>query len=121
MLNLYPYNAGHLLVAPVDHRASLSDLDDGARGELMEMVEKSVRLVRACFEPHGFNVGMNLGRVAGAGVEDHLHFHVVPRWNGDTNFMPLFGDVKVVNEFLDETWETFRKQVPEIFGTSSAR
>jgi ATP adenylyltransferase len=115
MLNRYPYNNGHMLVAPVEHRARLSELDSTVRAELMEYVERSIRLLDRVMNPHGYNVGMNSGRIAGAGIEDHLHFHVVPRWNGDTNFMPVCGETRVINELLEETWQSCVNHVKDIF------
>ena len=103
MLNKYPYGHGHLLVAPVRHVASPEDLDPADYAGVMEAVRRAMRATRAAFRPEGMNLGMNLGRAAGAGVADHCHWHVLPRWNGDTNFMPLIGDVKVMSEHLQAT------------------
>lgn len=105
MLNLYPYNNGHLMIAPYQHVASLEDLDEDTLTELMLLLNKSLRLLRRALNPHGFNVGINLSRAAGAGIEDHVHIHVVPRWEGDTNFMPVLGETRVMPELLDETYE----------------
>jgi ATP adenylyltransferase len=105
MLNKFPYNPGHLMVAPRAHVGSLTDLDDGQLLSLMGLVRRTLGVLRVSLRPEGFNVGVNEGRVAGAGIPDHVHVHVVPRWNGDTNFMPVLGDVKVVGEHLDRTWE----------------
>jgi len=105
MLNKFPYNSGHLMVAPRAHAGSLVDLDDDQTLGLMRLVRRSLDVLTGVMNPEGFNTGVNLGRVAGAGIPDHVHFHVVPRWNGDTNFMPVLGAVKVVNEHLDRTWE----------------
>jgi ATP adenylyltransferase len=103
ILNTFPYNTGHLMVAPNRHVAELSDLDYGERCELMDVTTKSVDVVRAAMDAHGFNIGVNLGRVAGAGIPGHVHVHVVPRWGGDTNFMPVVGDTKVLPEMIDDT------------------
>jgi ATP adenylyltransferase len=103
ILNAFPYNSGHLMVAPNRHVAELSDLDADDRRELMEVTSKSVDVLRAAMDPHGFNVGMNLGRVAGAGIPGHVHMHVVPRWGGDTNFMPVVGETKVLPEMIEQT------------------
>ncbi|MDQ4024290.1 MAG: HIT domain-containing protein [Actinomycetota bacterium] len=103
LLNAFPYNTGHLMVAPQRHVAELGDLDDAERHELMDLSAECVRIVREAMGAHGFNVGMNLGRVAGAGVPGHLHVHVVPRWGGDTNFMTTVGDTKVLPEMLADT------------------
>ncbi len=105
MLNKFPYNSGHLMVAPGAHAGSLVALDDDRTLALMRLVRRSVAVLELVMTPDGFNVGVNLGRVAGAGIPDHVHVHVVPRWNGDTNFMPVLGETKVVNEHLDRTWE----------------
>jgi ATP adenylyltransferase len=103
MLNRFPYASGHLMIAPRRHTADPAALDPAEGQEVMRLVgECTTRLARA-MAPHGYNVGMNLGRVAGAGVEHHLHVHVVPRWNGDTNFMPVLGDVRVIPEHLAAT------------------
>lgn len=103
MLNKFPYGHGHLLVAPRTHVALPEDLADPAYDGLMHAVRQAARALRAAFSPEGMNVGMNLGRAAGAGVADHCHWHLLPRWNGDTNFMPVIGDVKVMSEHLDAT------------------
>jgi ATP adenylyltransferase len=103
ILNTFPYNTGHLMVAPNRHVAELSELDHGERCELMDVTTKSVDVVRAAMDAHGFNIGVNLGRVAGAGIPGHVHVHVVPRWGGDTNFMPVVGDTKVLPEMIDDT------------------
>jgi ATP adenylyltransferase len=105
MMNKFPYNSGHLMVAPRAHVGALTDLDDDQTLGLMRLVRSSLRAVDRLMSPEGFNVGANQGRVAGAGIPDHVHLHVVPRWNGDTNFMPVLGEVKVVNEHLERTWE----------------
>lgn len=104
ILNRFPYNPGHLMVAPFRHTGEMSDLDDEELGETTGLVRDAVRVIGAAWEPSGFNVGMNLGRVAGAGVPGHLHWHVVPRWNGDSNFMPVIGQTKVLPELLEETY-----------------
>jgi ATP adenylyltransferase len=103
ILNRYPYSNGHLMSVPYRHTNELDELNDSERLELMNLTIKCVELLKV-IKPDGFNVGMNLGRVAGAGIDDHLHFHVVPRWNGDTNFMPVIGDLKVMPEYLDQTY-----------------
>jgi ATP adenylyltransferase len=105
VMNRYPYNNGHLLVAPVKHVGGLEHLSDKESLDLLGMVRKTVEILKAVMNPEGFNVGLNLGRVAGAGMEEHLHFHVVPRWKGDTNFMTVLGDVRVIPEHLKETYK----------------
>ena len=108
MMNRYPYTNGHLLVAPRRHVAGLEDLSAEEARELFECLRRSVEALRRAFGPHGFNIGANLGRVAGAGVVDHLHVHVVPRWLGDTNFMPILAEVQVIPEHLARTSERLR-------------
>lgn len=105
ILNLFPYNSGHLMVVPYRHRARLSELNDAEALDLVRLVDLSIRAQEMAFHPEGTNVGMNLGRAAGAGIEDHLHIHVVPRWVGDTNFMPVLGDTKVIPEHLEATYQ----------------
>lgn len=105
IMNRYPYNNGHLMVVPFQHTAALEDLSEPARLELMALLDLSQKTLSEVMHPQGFNIGMNIGRTAGAGIEEHLHFHVVPRWGGDTNFMPIVGHTKVISEALEETWE----------------
>jgi ATP adenylyltransferase len=105
LLNLYPYNSGHLMVAPYQHTGDLANLEQPIAAELMAFTQRCVGVLGTAYSPDGFNLGMNLGRSAGAGVPDHLHVHVVPRWSGDTNFMPIVGDTKVLPESLDQTYE----------------
>ena len=104
MMNLFPYNSGHLLIAPYRHVKSLEQLPDDAALDLLRLTSLSLKVLRNLFKPEGFNVGINLGRVAGAGIEGHVHLHIVPRWNGDTNFMPLFGETRVMPEHLQTTY-----------------
>jgi ATP adenylyltransferase len=103
VLNKFPYNPGHLLVVPRRHVGDLEDLSVDENAELQALLQRSVAAVRAQSQPHGFNIGLNLGAVAGAGIPDHLHWHVVPRWSGDTNFMPIVGETRVLPELLAET------------------
>jgi ATP adenylyltransferase len=103
ILNAYPYNSGHVMVAPFRHVGEPDDLESGERHELMDVTFAAVEVARGALRPHGFNIGINLGRVAGAGVPGHLHVHVVPRWGGDTNFMPVVGETKVMPELLADT------------------
>ena len=103
ILNTFPYNPGHLLVAPFRHTGDLETLEAAELLDIDRLLQRSVKVLRDEMDPHGFNVGMNLGRVAGAGVPGHLHWHLVPRWNGDTNFMPVVGQTRVMPELLDET------------------
>lgn len=108
ILNRYPYNSGHLLVAPYRHLGDISDLTADERIELMDLCVKSKEILDKVMKPTGYNVGFNLGSAAGAGVADHIHLHVVPRWNGDCNFMPVIGDIRVVPEALEATAELIR-------------
>ncbi len=105
ILNAFPYASGHLMAATTRHGGSLEDSSSAELTETMELVQRAIRALRSTYRPDGFNVGVNLGRVAGAGVPDHLHVHVVPRWNGDASFMPVIGDTKVLPEALDTTYE----------------
>jgi len=111
VMNLFPYNTGHLLIAPVKHVPSIVDLDDDELLSLSLAVKGSVVMLSKALKPEGFNIGVNLGRVAGAGLEDHVHVHVVPRWCGDTNFMPLIGGTKVMPESLGDTYRRLLKEV----------
>jgi ATP adenylyltransferase len=102
-MNKFPYINGHLLVAPRRHIAALDQLDKSEMGDLLATVEQSVGILKTVMKPDGFNVGLNLGKVAGAGVEEHLHFHIVPRWFGDTNALTVFGEVRVIPEHIKAT------------------
>lgn len=104
MLNAYPYNNGHLMVSPYAHLPSIEDLDDDTALELMRLTQRSIAAIRDAYVPEGFNVGINQGKIAGAGVEDHVHLHVVPRWGADTNFMPVIGGTRVLPQSLDDSW-----------------
>ncbi len=108
VLNAFPYNSGHVMVAPFRHAGELEELSPNERAELMEVTTQTVAVIREAISPHGFNIGLNLGRVAGAGVPGHLHVHVVPRWGGDTNFMPVVGETKVLPESLSDTGAKLR-------------
>lgn len=108
ILNIYPYNNGHLMVATKRHVSRLDLLTDKELTEIIRLVTKSQKLLQVKFKPHGFNIGLNTGRVAGAGVVGHIHFHIVPRWNGDTNFMPVIGDTKVIPQLLEETYKLLK-------------
>lgn len=104
VLNAYPYNTGHLMIVPYAHVASLAELAPAALTELAELAQRAEAALRDAYHPEGFNLGMNLGISAGAGIADHLHLHVVPRWGGDTNFMSVTGESRVLPEGLQETW-----------------
>lgn len=105
LLNRFPYINGHLLVAPLRHVPTLDALLVEEKLDLIAMVEKSIGVLKEVMNPGGFNVGLNLGEIAGAGVEDHIHFHVVPRWSGDTNYMTVFGEVRVIPEHIQATYQ----------------
>ena len=108
VLNLYPYSPGHLLVCPYRHVADYTDLTDDETVEVAAMTQQAMRVVRAASAPHGFNLGLNQGSIAGAGIAAHLHQHVVPRWAGDANFLPVIGQTKALPQLLDDTWQVVR-------------
>ncbi len=114
IMNRYPYNPGHTLICPYRHVAELGELAVDEKVELIELIDLIIAAIRKEMNPHGFNVGLNIGSVAGAGMEEHLHFHVVPRWNGDTSFMPVLADVQVVPEALEETYDKLKKSIEEL-------
>ncbi len=105
MMNRYPYTTGHVMIIPYRHCSRIEDLAAEEKVEIFDYVTLSVKVLKESVQPDGFNVGMNLGKAAGAGIEDHLHVHVVPRWNGDTNFVSVVGDVRVIPEDVVKTWE----------------
>jgi ATP adenylyltransferase len=109
MLNVYPYTNGHLMVAPLRHVATFGELDPDERSDLMDAVAAAERILTSALSPQGMNVGVNLGHCAGAGVPGHLHVHMVPRWAGDTNFMPVVGETRVLPETLEETYDRLKK------------
>jgi ATP adenylyltransferase len=109
ILNRYPYNNGHLMVIPRRHTAEFEDLPGEELDDLHRLLQRSVRVVKEAYRPEGFNLGMNLGKVAGAGIADHLHHHVVPRWGGDTNFMPVLAETKVLIQHLGESYLLLRR------------
>ena len=108
ILNLFPYTNGHLMVAPYDHVASLAELDSDTTAEMMALAQRAISVLEDAYAPHGYNVGFNQGRVAGAGVEHHIHMHVVPRWGGDTNFMPVIGDTRVMPQSLADSYQALK-------------
>jgi len=119
LLNLYPYNSGHLLVAPYRHTGDLTALPSDAWADVLTLTQQAVAAVTAEYGPEGFNIGMNLGKAAGAGVPDHLHLHIVPRWNGDTNFMPITGQTKVLPESLEQTYRRLRVRFEALPGPNA--
>jgi ATP adenylyltransferase len=114
ILNAYPYANGHLMVTPYQHTANLDDLEDEEMLEMMKTTRLGVNLLKSAFRPDGFNIGVNLGRVAGAGIADHVHIHIVPRWNGDTNFMPVLGDVRVIPESLNVVYGRLKDELASL-------
>jgi ATP adenylyltransferase len=111
IMNLYPYNSAHLMVVPYRHTADLGALDVETSGEMMALVQRLVGVIGEEYHPQGYNIGMNLGEAAGAGVADHLHMHIVPRWVGDTNFMPVVGATKVLPELLETTYDRLKARL----------
>jgi len=111
MLNIFPYNNGHLMIAPYRHISSLEQMNSKESGEMMELLRRMIKVLREALQPEGFNVGMNLGRAGGAGVVDHIHLHIVPRWVGDYNFMPLLSETKVIPEALEQTYKELKKRL----------
>ncbi|MGB9770502.1 MAG: HIT family protein [Candidatus Kapaibacteriota bacterium] len=105
LMNKFPYNAGHLLVSPKKHTDTLDSLDSSELLDLISTVRFSIKVLQIALKPHGFNVGINIGRVAGAGLPEHIHFHVIPRWNGDTSFISVISDTKVISQSMDEIYE----------------
>lgn len=104
VLNKYPYNNGHLLIMPRRHVADYDKLSDQMLADMQVLVKHSIKILKKVYQPHGFNMGMNLGKVAGAGIPDHLHYHLIPRWGGDTNFFPLIADTKLVVETTEQSY-----------------
>ncbi|MEM1758451.1 MAG: HIT domain-containing protein [Acidilobaceae archaeon] len=117
ILNRYPYNTGHLMIAPYRHIASFEDLDSEEILELGLLIKASLRALRDAYSPHGFNIGVNIGKAAGAGIEDHVHLHIVPRWVGDTNYMVIAGGVKVIPQLLEDTLKTLKPLITKYVST----
>jgi ATP adenylyltransferase len=109
LMNLYPYNSGHLMIVPYKHTDSITNLNENETKEIMQLLCKLSEMLRSVMNAEGLNIGCNVGRVAGAGIEHHIHFHIVPRWNGDTNFLPVFTDTKVISEEMSDTMVKLRR------------
>jgi len=109
MMNLYPYNNGHLMICPYKHTSNLIELSQEIKTDINNLIDESIKALDNIMQPEGYNIGMNIGQIAGAGIEDHLHWHIVPRWKGDTNFMPVINHTRVIIEGLHETWEKLHK------------
>ena len=120
IMNKYPYANGHLMVVPKRHCLNLEQLDNNELKELFDLLKASVRVLKAGFHPHGFNIGMNIGKMGGAG-ENHLHLHIVPRWAGDTNFMPVIGKTKVISEYLGETYRKLHSAFLDLIQKKTVR
>jgi len=116
-LNRYPYNNGHLMVIPYSHAPSLEQLDTATLTELMLLTNRGLAVLRQAYHPDGFNIGVNVGQAAGAGIADHVHIHIVPRWNADTNFMPIVGETRVIPETLDQTYARLRPLFDQMAGS----
>jgi ATP adenylyltransferase len=114
ILNRYPYTSGHLMVVPNAHRAALEELDAHTRAEMMELSNQAILILQAVYHPQGFNLGMNIGEVSGAGIADHIHMHIVPRWGGDTNFMTSLANTRVLPESLPDTYQRVRQSWEEV-------
>lgn len=109
MLNAYPYNNGHLMIAPYEHVATVADIDDQVMLEIMQLTKRATDALEKAYSPEGYNIGINQGRVAGAGVEHHIHLHVVPRWGADTNFMPVLADARVLPQQLSDSYRALKE------------
>ena len=108
IMNRYPYNSGHLMIVPNRQTSDVLDLTPPEMTEILQTLQRAIRALDTVMRPQGYNFGANFGRIAGAGLDDHIHFHVVPRWNGDTNFMPILADTKVISEDMKATWKKLR-------------
>ncbi|MCL5037552.1 MAG: HIT domain-containing protein [Chloroflexi bacterium] len=113
IMNLYPYNNGHIMIAPVRHSANFEDLTADESLDMMSLLKRWIKILKKAYKPDGFNAGLNLGKAAGAGLEDHIHLHLVPRWNGDTNFMPAIGAIKIMPESLDSCYDKLKSLTEE--------
>jgi len=113
VLNLYPYNSGHLMIVPYKHTKTIETLGEREYAEILTVTAKAQKALQKLSNPHGFNFGANFGRVAGAGIDKHVHFHLVPRWSGDTNFMPVLADTKMISEEMRKSWRELRKALSD--------
>lgn len=120
LMNLYPYNNGHLMVIPYQHTSDILDIPPETAAELWQFITLSKRVLSATIRPDAFNVGMNIGRTAGAGIDQHIHMHIVPRWNGDTNFMPVIGATKIISQGIDDTYDMLLPVFKSLAGKSSS-
>ncbi|NLH50090.1 MAG: HIT domain-containing protein [Myxococcales bacterium] len=114
IMNKYPYTNGHVMVAPYAHLGSIAEITPEVWAEIMSLAQQAVQAIETTSKPHGFNLGINVGRVAGAGVEGHLHLHIVPRWNGDVNFMTVLADCRVINQHIEETYAALAEAWPRM-------
>jgi len=114
MMNKYPYINGHLMVAPYEHIGRVEELPVAVWADIMAMAQQCVRALEMTMKPHGYNLGVNIGRVAGAGMEDHVHLHIVPRWNGDVNFMPVLADCRVISQHIEDAYDELAKAFAEL-------
>jgi ATP adenylyltransferase len=120
IMNKYPYNPGHLMVAPYRHVANLDELNDDELIDIMNLVRLSIRILKEAMRPDGFNIGMNVGKAAGAGFEGHIHIHIVPRWIGDANFMPIVSNTKVISEALSSTYDELKRVLDDLIAKSKS-
>jgi len=114
ILNKFPYNNGHVMVLPYQHSSDLLDLSEDIHAECQELIRKTIKALRKVFNPQGINIGLNMGNAAGAGIAEHIHYHILPRWEGDTNFMPVVAGVKVISESLDSAYFKLKEAFKEV-------
>ena len=117
ILNMYPYNSGHLMVVPYEHLSDFTKLSPEALSDMAQLTQRAIGLLGAVLKPEGYNLGMNVGKVAGAGIDDHLHQHIVPRWAGDTNYMPVVAQTRTIPDLLEGTYAKLREQLADFFPT----
>ena len=120
LMNLYPYSNGHIMISPYEHTSDTNNISDRCNNEIMLFANETMNILRNTMNAEGFNFGANLGKAGGAGIEEHIHYHIVPRWAGDTNFMPVVGNTKIVVEGLVETWTNLKPQFDTILGNTNA-